>query len=301
MKRFIDCSASDLREMNKSEIIDSIKASEGRVILTELTLIHQNPMVSGITDAEVKSGMGSDLLLYNKMDVFDPKIPGIDDCENPISKIKRMTGKLIGVNLEPVDESEKIIGEAVHIKEGRVASQQTFLQTEKLGIDFVLLTGNPGTGVTNRKMVEIMKQLDVKNNNQLIVMAGKMHAAGSNVECGPNIISREIIKEFIDAGASVICVPAPGTVPGVTLDIVKKWIDYIHECGALAMTAIGTSQEGSPRSTIENIALMCKMAGADIHHLGDASINMYENIYYYSLVVKGKRHTLRSMCKSPLR
>ena len=47
-------------------------------------------------------------------------------------------------------------------------------------------------------------------------------------------------------------------------------IKTAHEKGVLAMTTIGTSQEGADEETIRQIALMCKMAGADIHHIGDS-------------------------------
>ena len=46
----------------------------------------------------------------------------------------------------------------------------------------------------------------------------------------------------------------------------------MHSRGKLALTAIGTSQEGADVATIRQIALMCKMAGADIHHIGDTGV-----------------------------
>ena len=67
------------------------------------------------------------------------------------------------------------------------------------------------------------------------------------------------------------------------------------------MTAIGTSQEGADVDTIRRIALECKMAGTDIHHLGDSGytgIAAPENITAYSVVIKGLRHTYRRMAAS---
>jgi L-ascorbate metabolism protein UlaG (beta-lactamase superfamily) len=37
----------------------------------------------------------------------------------------------------------------------------------------------------------------------------------------------------------------------------------------MTMTAIGTSQEGASSETLRHLALMCKIAGTDLHHLGD--------------------------------
>ena len=78
-------------------------------------------------------------------------------------------------------------------------------------------------------------------------------------------------------------------------------VTFTHSLGCLAMTAIGTSQEGADVDTIRRIALECKMTGADIHHLGDSGytgIAAPENITAYSIVIKGVRHTYRRMAAS---
>lgn len=108
------------------------------------------------------------------------------------------------------------------------------------------------------------------------------------------MITKEDIYSFIEKGADGILIPAPGTIPGITLDYAKELIDYVHDLGAIAMTTIGTSQEGAEENTIKNIALMCKMAGADIHHIGDCGlpgIAIPENILAYSITIRGRRHT----------
>ena len=94
-------------------------------------------------------------------------------------------------------------------------------------------------------------------------------------------------------------------------------IKTAHEKGVLAMTTIGTSQEGADEETIRQIALMCKMAGggthlaslckmagADIHHIGDSGymgMALPENITAYSVAIRGKRHTYRRMAMSLVR
>ena len=136
--------------------------------------------------------------------------------------------------------------------------------------------------------------------DDLILMAGKMHAAGSKKEAGCNIVTKEQINEFISAGADVILLPAPGTVPGVTFEFVKDMVEYIHENGKLTLTAIGTSQESASKNTIEQIALMCKMTGTDLHHVGDAGIGGMdpEKLMAYSVTIRGKRHTWTRMARS---
>ena len=123
-----------------------------------------------------------------------------------------------------------------------------------------------------------------------------MHGAGSG-----NIYDEKVVKRFVECGADVVLFPAPGTVPGFTENLAKKMVDVIHEAGALAMTTIGTSQEGSSESVIEKIALMSKSAGADIQHIGDCGtfgMAIPENIMKLSVTIRGVRHTYRRMAQS---
>lgn len=82
---------------------------------------------------------------------------------------------------------------------------------------------------------------------------------------------------------------------------VTSLIACAHAHGALAMTTIGTSQEGADVSTVRQIALMSKMAGADLHHIGDTGymgIALPENIMAYSIAIRGVRHTYTRMARS---
>ena len=120
----------------------------------------------------------------------------------------------------------------------------------------------------------------------MILTAGKMHASGIISEAGEKILTEKDVEAFVDAGADVILLPAPGTVPGITMEYAGNLIRKAHEKGALAMTTIGTSQEGADEATVRQIALMCKMAGADIHHIGDSGymgMALPENITAYSV------------------
>ena len=84
----------------------------------------------------------------------------------------------------------------------------------------------------------------------------------------------------------------------------RELVAYAHSLGALTITAIGTSQEGADVATIREIALMCKMTGTDMHHLGDSGyggIALPENIQAYSIAIRGIRHTYRRMADSILR
>jgi hypothetical protein len=85
------------------------------------------------------------------------------------------------------------------------------------------------------------------------------------------------------------------------VEMVRALVDVVHERDLLAMNTVGTSQEGATVSTIEQLALMSKMTGADIHHIGDAGtigIAVPENITAWSLTLRGRRHTWHRMTAS---
>ena len=137
--------------------------------------------------------------------------------------------------------------------------------------------------------------------DRVILAAGKMHAAGVLTEAAEQIMTKEDVRRFREAGADVLLFPAPGTVPGITMEYVRELVGFAHGMGALTITAVGTSQEGADTDTIRRIALMCKMTGTDIHHLGDTGYTgmaLPENIQAYSVAIRGIRHTYHRMASS---
>lgn len=302
VKRLLDCSSSDFKLMTKKDIIESIAASEGRVLVSEVIGSLQ-PALVNVSNAELACAFGADILLLNMFDVDNPSFNGVQKVKKDeiINEIKRLTGRIIGINLEPVDEEQETIGEISKLPGGRKATVENARKAYELGCNILLLTGNPGTGVSNKKIVNSLKDISADLGSKLVLMAGKMHAAGSLKEAGESIIIKDDINEFVSAGADVILLPAPGTVPGITMEYVRQLVAYCHELGVLTMTSIGTSQEGSDPDTVKNIALMCKMTGTDMHHIGDsgyAGIAIPENIMDYSIAIRGKRHTYSRIARS---
>ena len=305
MKRLLDCRGSDLRAMNKQELLASIAASEGRTVACE-TIGSIMPMLGDITNAEFAAAMGADILLLNIFDVQKPHIQGLPktEPENVIRKLKELTGRPIGINLEPVEQvlsSENPEENMWAMTGGRKATLENAKKAAELGVNFILLTGNPGIGVTNEAIEQTLRLYKRELGDRLILAAGKMHASGILTEGAEKIITKADIAAFADAGADIILLPAPGTVPGITMEYVRDLVNYAHSLGCLTITAIGTSQEGADVATIRQIALMCKMTGTDIHHLGDAGyggMSLPENIQAYSVAIRGIRHTYRRMAAS---
>src|SRR5699024_2307656 len=265
MKRLLDCSASDFQKMSGQDLKQSIRASEGRVLLSE-TIASVVPLYPDVTNAEVAASFGADLLLLNVFDVFHPMVKGFecDDEQLVVQKVKELTGRPVGLNLEPVDVDAEEIEKLAEISPGRLATEEALEKAKNLGFDFVCLTGNPKTGVTNAEITTAIEKTRAIFGEEGLIIAGKMHGAGVAGEAGSEIISQSDLAKFIDVGADVILIPAPGTVPGMTLEVVESYVRYVHSRGALVMLTIGTSQEGADEETIRKIAFNSKMAGADI-------------------------------------
>ena len=303
-KRLLDCTASDVKAFTKEDWLYSIGANEGRTLACE-TIGTVLPLFGDVTNAEVAASLGADILLLNIFDVENPIIQGLPDVkpEERVRELKRLTGRMIGINLEPVESGYE--GEDPDnmwkMSPGRRATVENAVKACEMGVDMILLTGNPGNGVSNGAITDTLRRLKAAVGDKVILAAGKMHASGIPSEAGEHIITARDVEEFIGAGADVVLFPAPGTVPGITMEYVRSLVKEAHSRGVLTMTSIGTSQEGADTETIRQIALMCKMAGTDIHHLGDSGYTgmaLPENILAYSKAIRGARHAYRRMAYS---
>ncbi len=73
MKRYLDCSASDLANISKDDLIYAIRASEGRILVSETIAVTQ-PLLNNVTNAELAASQGADILLLNLFDVNQPVV-----------------------------------------------------------------------------------------------------------------------------------------------------------------------------------------------------------------------------------
>lgn len=294
MKRLISANTSDILNMSAEELKKSIQASEGRVVLSE-NYAPRETFVGDISNSEIARACGADLILLNGVDVFNPELFAIDTSKNFVDELHRLVGRPIGMNLEPVDENVEMTESRFELSQGRKATLQTIQEIQRLGLDFVCFTGNPGTGVSNKAIADSIRL--AKKEFSGLIIAGKMHGAGV---AGP-VIDLETVESFMNAGADVILVPAVGTVPGFDANNLKEIVEFAHQHDTLVMAAIGTSQEGSDPETVANMALQSKICGVDIHHIGDAGYSglaPVENIFALSKAVRGIRHTVSMAARS---
>lgn len=294
VKRLLSANATEIVEMTSAELKQSIKASDGRVVLAE-NVVTRTPVIPDITNSELSRAFGADLILLNGLDAFDPKIVNIDENKHVIKELRRLVARPIGVNLEPVDVQATMTEEKLNISEGRQASPKTVKALEQLGINFICMTGNPGTGVSNERIVNAIA--DTRANFSGLIIVGKMHSAGVDEP----VITKTFVNKFIDAGADIILAPSIGTVPGFDEIQLKEIVKAVHQHGGLVMSAIGTSQESSDPSTIRDFAIRNKVCGVDIQHIGDAGFGglaPVNNIFELSKAIRGERHTVSMIARS---
>ena len=243
-KRLIDTTATELSSYSKSDLLTSIADSEGRTLAAE-TIGTVTPMLVNITNAEFVTSLGADLIMLNIFDVDQPVIQGLPHVspEDTIREVKRLTGRMVAINLEPATIKNNNEESVWNLTTGRQATVDNARKAADMGVDMIVLTGNPGVGVDNEAIMQALSKLKDAVGDRVILTAGKMHASGIISEAGEKILTEKDIVDFIDAGADVILLPAPGTVPGITMEYAGKLIKKAHEKGALAMTTIGTSQK----------------------------------------------------------
>ena len=294
VKRFISSNASEILSMTAPELKQSIKASEGRVILSE-NVAFKESYIGDVTNAEIARSFGADLILLNGIDIFQPFVAGLDAKEDFVEELHRLVGRPIGINLEPVDSQAQMAGERLFIDEGRQASLATIQRAEELGVDFICLTGNPGTGVTNQAIIDTIRV--VKENFSGLLIAGKMHASGVDEP----VADLEAIAQFIEAGVDIVLAPAVGSVPGFDEQDLKQIVRLAHQKGALVMSAIGTSQESADEDIVKQMAIRNKICGVDIQHIGDSGYGCLapvEHIFAMSKALRGQRHTISMISRS---
>lgn len=308
MKRMFEVLRADVLATPPEQLLQMIRHSEGRTLMAE-TVVSCQPFAEGVSNPELAASFGADMITLNTFDLGLPFVEGLydeavddDAClatryeqhasfirqqaslNRVVQDLKQVSSRFIGCNLEPVPQDIKYPA-------GFRVSTDNIKQAVALGLDYVVITGNPNTMITEEGIIDAIRMAKAVADNQLLIIAGKMHGAGTGTE-----VAAEMLLKYCQAGADIIMIPAPYTTPGMTPETAKALIEVIHGAGKLALCAMGTSQEGADRTVVEQIALNSKVAGADIIHIGDAGfagIADPENIKYCSIAIRGKRHTYR--------
>lgn len=331
--KFLEDVGLKLTSASRDEMVDAIRSASGRVIIGE-TVTFKQSTIDGVTNAELLKSWGCDMVTINHYNVDFPMIPGMASTEEGIERfgrafnsmgspgcrpditvieesfqntfwqfgfgatigdVKRLTGIPVGMTLEPVDENDGYPKARIATKENsrrgieQGASYITVIRTPKMSKDaFARCVENVRQGAGERGLVK----------------AGKMPWGGAFLNQAEAFVSEKEIRQLAESGADVIVLPSPGTVPGLTIEVVSRWVRVVHECDLLAETTIGTSQEGADPDVIRRFAIDSKMTGADLFQIGDSVYGgccVPENVMAFARAIKGQRHMLRRAAVSPLR
>lgn len=322
-----------LTSAKRQDLIAAIQAASGRTVVGE-TVTFKQSLVDGVSNVELLKSWGADMVTINHYNVDMPMIPGMSSTEEGLAKfagcwnvekaqgcaadpkviepvfqknylqfgfgrtindVKRLAGVPVGITLEPVDEDSDY-------PYARIATEENARKAVEQGANYVIIVQTPS--MSEERFIDCTKEVRKGVGEDGLVIVGKMPWGGSFLKDAEEYITSEIIQKLADAGADVIMVPSPGTVPGLTVELVHRWVSVIHACGLLAETTIGTSQEGSEVEVLRRFAIDSKMAGADIFQVGDSAyggVTTPENMMSFAMSIKGRRHTLRRMAVSPLR
>lgn len=332
--KFLEDVGTKLIRATRSELVKAISDASGRVIIGE-TVTFKQSLIDGVTNVELLKSWGCDMVTINHYNVDFPMMPGMSSTEEGIEKfgsflnesgskgcrpsskiienafqkafwqfgfgvtindVKRLAGIPVGVTLEPVTEDDDY-------PYGRVANEENAHKAAEQGANYITLIHTPQMSVS--EFAKRVKQVRKGMGENGLVKAGKMPWGGcSFLVNADEFVTEEEIRELADAGADVIVLPTPGTVPGLTVDLVRQWVTVVHNCGLLAETTIGTSQEGADPDVIRRFAIDSKMTGADLFQIGDSvygGCSVPENVMAFARAIKGQRHTLRRAAISPLR
>lgn len=256
MKRALAFVASDYDQLDALSLKEGIRSSEGRILLAEIAAPSE-PMYPEITNAEIASAFGADLVLIKHMDYATNQVAGLQ-ATNPIATLKKLSGLGIGLNLEITDDHTI----------AKYCSAENIQRAVALKPDFLSLTGYSRPEVTIDRVVSDIQL--VRKYYKVFLMVNAVVAHGSQ-------LSLEHYRQYITAGADMVTLPAPGTVPGVNETNITPIVTDLRALGAIVSLTTSTSQEGTGQTTARDIALAAKRCGTDVYAFGDAGICGWPN------------------------
>ena len=114
------------------------------------------------------------MILLNMFDVQDPVILGLpqSDRQETVRKVKQLTGRMVGINLEPVDDAAASENAETlwAMSAGRYATVENAALAQKMGVDMIVLTGNPGNGVSNDAIVSSLRAISAEIGGQRLCL-----------------------------------------------------------------------------------------------------------------------------------
>ena len=169
MKRIFELTNGDIESLNKEELKDIIKNSEGRTVMSE-TIISYTPYIREVSNPELAASFGADMITLNTFNFEKPYVFGFGNAnlsdgiekayniiteeiknnindKNYIRNIRSLVGRLIGVNMEPVPEGSTY-------ETGYRLNRANLEKVKEYGFNHTVITGNPSTGTLGEPKTE---------------------------------------------------------------------------------------------------------------------------------------------------
>ncbi|MDT8899430.1 hypothetical protein QYE77_14290 [Thermanaerothrix sp. 4228-RoL] len=301
VKRILDATATDFLKMNATDLAKSIQMTEGRTISAEVICTYEPP-TEGVTLAEIAAAFGADIITLDYFDPDNPLImglpPEIAQKGDVLFQLKRLVGRPIAVNMAITKQSE---GGWLYT---RRYTPERLDKLVRQGADILFLYGDPQSGVTLDEMVSTIQHISSNYYERLLLVAIPDVYFPAPVSDKIKSVYKQAHEKLLSAGAHSIGLIMPGSKQAWRLEETGVLVDHVHALGGLVWLIMTHSVEGGPTDNIHQIALNAKMVGGDAYRLDEAGLYgmpLPENIFEFSLAIRGKRHTYRRMALSPLR
>ena len=312
VKRLLDCTGSDFEKMSAADLKESIRMSEGRTLMAQSFNGSGMSLADSATNPELEAAFGADMLMLNGYSL-DEKSPlyGIRTYNLRKSgfdvmlanELKRLVRRPVGIYLEcvPLDRATPYGSSEFFL--GRIATEENFHKCIEQGADFIVLGANPGNGAKLDDILAATYACAKAVKGKAMIFSGKWEDGVDEKVLGDplaTIPAKTFIDKLMDAGSDVINFPCPGSRQGITVDMIRELVEYVHmkDKNTMTMSFLDGSVEGTDVDTIRILAIESRETGADIHTLGDAGLcgcALPENIYQMSLCLKGRRLTYRRL------
>jgi hypothetical protein len=232
LPRIFDLPRMELAALRGPALESPVRASEGRTMVAEVFAAGTS-LLDGVHNAEIMAVYGADIIVLNFIETAWTS-PGGWSFPNlgalpSLTALASTIGRPVGVNLEPDPRADQI-------PPLRRASADNAVALRDAGAALFVVTANPGTGASYASLVDATKELRDALGDDGAIWSGKMHHAGR-----PERVTPDALLPLVDAGASGVLVPIPGTVPGVTRELATAATEALHDRGAIVLGTIGTS------------------------------------------------------------
>lgn len=297
--RLITAKTSEIATYSAMQLKEAILKSEGRVCMGQ-TYLDSPILLNGATSTELMFAFGADMVMLNGFHFNCPEeANGMQG--HTFEQLKALVGgRPVGIYMSCQKFDEDSDKDPTKLAARQMAySKENILKAHKMGASFVVLGGNPGSGTSIWDVVKATKEVKDLLGDEMLVFAGKWEDGIIEKVLGDPLADydhKEVIKALIDAGADVIDLPAPGSRHGITVEMIRKLVEFVHRYkpGTLAMCFLNSNVEAADIDTIRMITLWMKQTGADVHAIGDGGFGggtWPENIYQMAITLKGKAYT----------